>query len=76
MAKRIKKSEIVTLVAQTNHIARTDAQVVVNLVLSAMSVAREHGQSAFTKGWIRETVHASLPSIRVKNFSGFAVLLG
>jgi nucleoid DNA-binding protein len=77
MAKRIKKSEIITKVAVDNHIARTHAQIVVALVLDAVEVGRERGEK-ITKSWIAETIRESRESVnvRISNLSAFNHLVG
>ena len=77
MAKRVKKSLLITEVAKTNHIARVHAEVIVTLVLDAMDIARERGEEDdFSKSWIRKVIDEFSISFKVRNLTAFEPLLG
>lgn len=76
MAKRLKKSDMITKVAVDNHIARTEAAVVVAVALEAAKNAQARDES-FNKTDLRTMLRLSAAGPKkVKNLSAFDALLG
>ena len=77
MAKRMKKSAMISKVAVDNHITRLNAEIVVAAVLEERKRCLEDG-TPVTKGGMRTALRYQtlLTAKSVKNLSAFDALLG